>query len=239
MYSVLNQLDIEYIDEYTPKWAGKFRYDVYIPSINCIIENHGKQHYEERLSWLGKTIEEIQEIDEYKKETAILNGIQHYIVIDCRESSVQWIKDNIIKSELPSLLKFNESDIDWVECGEFATRNFIKDIADLWNNGMSVGEISKKINKTVNMASIHLYRAAESGWCDYSREASLKRQYDNMKNGKSPVAKSVRCIETRVVYCSQTEASRQTGISISSIGECCRGKQKTAGGYRWEFVERR
>ena len=51
--------------------------------------------------------------------------------------------------------------------------------------------------------------------------------------GKSPV----RCIETEVVYLSQSEASRQTGIAASSISACCRGKRKTAGGFHWETVQ--
>ena len=32
-----------------------------------------------------------------------------------------------------------------------------------------------------------------------------------------------------------TEASNETGISRDSIGCCCNGKSKTAGGYIWKF----
>ena len=49
--------------------------------------------------------------------------------------------------------------------------------------------------------------------------------------------KKVRCIETGIVYSSISEASRQTGINIGSISQCCNGKQKTAGGFHWEFVD--
>lgn len=31
------------------------------------------------------------------------------------------------------------------------------------------------------------------------------------------------------------EASRNTGVDFSSIAKCCRGKYKTAGGFRWRF----
>lgn len=54
---------------------------------------------------------------------------------------------------------------------------------------------------------------------------------------KKKMSKQVRCIETGIVYYSQTEASRQTGINSSSISNACTGKYKTAGGYHWEFVE--
>ena len=46
--------------------------------------------------------------------------------------------------------------------------------------------------------------------------------------------KSVRCIETGVVYESINEAIKQIGIK--GVSNACRGKKKTAGGYHWEFV---
>lgn len=36
-------------------------------------------------------------------------------------------------------------------------------------------------------------------------------------------------------YKSAHEADRQTGISYRTINRCCLGKQKTAGGFRWEY----
>ena len=48
--------------------------------------------------------------------------------------------------------------------------------------------------------------------------------------------KKVRCIETGVIYENISDAARQTGICRESIGKCCNGKMKTAGGYHWEYV---
>lgn len=39
------------------------------------------------------------------------------------------------------------------------------------------------------------------------------------------------------VYCSETEAARQTGISIKNISRVLCGRGKTAGGYKWKFHE--
>ena len=36
-------------------------------------------------------------------------------------------------------------------------------------------------------------------------------------------------------YPSISEGSRQTGVSLTSISNCCLGKQKTAGGFIWQF----
>lgn len=38
-------------------------------------------------------------------------------------------------------------------------------------------------------------------------------------------------------FSSATEAQRQTGIPQSSISRCCNNLQKTAGGYRWQFIQ--
>ena len=48
----------------------------------------------------GRTLEEEQENDELKKSLAIKNGIKDYLVIDCRESEMEFIKSNILKSQL-------------------------------------------------------------------------------------------------------------------------------------------
>lgn len=47
----------------------------------------------------------------------------------------------------------------------------------------------------------------------------------------------VKCVETNIVYCSATSASKETGINGRNINDACRGKQNTAGGYHWEFVD--
>lgn len=48
--------------------------------------------------------------------------------------------------------------------------------------------------------------------------------------------KAVRCVETGTVYMSLKDASEKTGISRSCITSCCKGKQKTAGKYHWEYI---
>ena len=52
---------------------------------------------------------------------------------------------------------------------------------------------------------------------------------------KGKTTKKIKCIETDTVYCSMAEASQETGVNSNAISHCCRGKQKTAGGYHWEY----
>lgn len=50
-------------------------------------------------------------------------------------------------------------------------------------------------------------------------------------------SKPVRCIETDVVYYGASKASELTGVDKTGIRRCCIGKQKTSGGYHWEFAK--
>lgn len=49
--------------------------------------------------------------------------------------------------------------------------------------------------------------------------------------------KKVINVETQNIYISVREAARKTGINVTGIYNCCAGKNKTAGGYHWKFVD--
>ena len=49
----------------------------------------------------------------------------------------------------------------------------------------------------------------------------------------------VRCIETGIIYDSLADAERKTGIFKSSIYRVCKGWQKTAGKFTWEYVNKK
>ncbi len=48
----------------------------------------------------------------------------------------------------------------------------------------------------------------------------------------------VRCIDTGAVYDTIREASIECRIGEDAISQCCRKRQKTAGGLLWEYCER-
>lgn len=68
-------------------------------------------------------------------------------------------------------------------------------------------------------------RSANLEWQKKVREANQKR------------CKLVICVETKIVYNSLTEAAVAVNLRTSTpICLCCGGKQKTAGGYHWEYA---
>lgn len=64
--------------------------------------------------------------------------------------------------------------------------------------------------------------------------------YENYIIGKEQECQDKRfrkviCIETNIIYKSIVNASINTGIHKDGIIQCCKGKQKTSGGYHWEY----
>lgn len=67
-----------------------------------------------------------------------------------------------------------------------------------------------------------------------------KKSADAIENNrKAQHRKPVLCIETNKYYDSLASMEKETGILAETVSRCCRGKQKTASGYHWKFVEDR
>lgn len=168
MFNILQQLCVDFkpqLNKFNLKWCKKYKYDFYIPSFNCIIETHGLQHYNES-SWGARTLKEEKENDKLKQELALKNGVENYIVIDCRKSDLEFIKNNILNSNLSILLDFNQ--IDWLKCHEYACGSLVKVICDMWNKDIqNISEISRRMKLSRNTIMDHLKQGAKLGLCNY------------------------------------------------------------------------
>ena len=71
-------------------------------------------------------------------------------------------------------------------------------------------------------------------WCtnEYNHNYGTR----NERVGKS-LSKKVICITTGEIFNSMREACRKYNIHTGSMTECCQGKRKTAGGYKWEYFK--
>ena len=153
MINILKQLNVEFITQLSKsnfKWCQGYRYDFYIPSLNMIIETHGSQHYERGFESCGgraRTLEEEQKNDKEKKELALNNNIKSYIVVNCRCSSFDWLKENIIK-ELTNY--FNLSNIDWNLVWENSLKSLVWEVEKLVKEGKSNEQIANILNINKN-----------------------------------------------------------------------------------------
>jgi hypothetical protein len=88
--------------QYSPKWLGRQRIDIFVVEINLAIEYNGKQHYYP-IDFFGgeKGLKEIQLRDNVKKEKCLKNGVD---LIEVRydeniHNSFQYLK-NLIETRL-------------------------------------------------------------------------------------------------------------------------------------------
>ena len=63
-----------------------------------------------------------------------------------------------------------------------------------------------------------------------------KRKISQSRKGHISFSKSVYCHEKDKLYNSIKEAASELNVDASSIGKCCKGKQKSAKGYHFSFV---
>ena len=199
--SMLSQLRIKFqvqLSNITFNWCNKYRYDFYLPEYNCIIETHGIQHY--KYTGLNRTLEEEQENDKIKRELALNNSIKNYIVLDCRESDMKWIKNSVLNSKLNELLDL--SNIDWNKCEEFALGNLVKEICEYWNNKkdwettQTIAEDNEWGISARGTIRDYLKKGTKYGWCNYdAKEEKVKnaikmskstsKQVEILKDGES------------------------------------------------------
>ena len=119
----------------------------------------------------------------------------------------------------------NVNNLRWATAKE----NMNNELTKKHNSESSKGRIiSEETKKKISEA-----QKGDKHW-NYGNTWDEEVKKQNMLS--QPTRKIIRCIETNIIYDSIAEVSRKTGINTTSIGDCVKGKQKTAGGYHWEVV---
>ncbi|EKS4345126.1 hypothetical protein QB607_003130 [Clostridium botulinum] len=247
IYELLQQLNIEVITQLnktTFSWCNNKIYDFYIPSLNIIIETHGLQHYEKQSkhSTFNIILKDEQENDKLKEQLAKENRIKHYIVIDCRESELEFIKNNILKSKLNEL--FDLSKIDWNKCEEYALKNIIKEVCDYWNkSNETTTTLSKKFNISKKTIKEYLKKGNKLGWCEYNPKEEMRKSAIKCNRNK---CKQIEIINKNgdilgiFESCNDLERKSEElfGIKLNNnnISAVCRGEQKTHKGFIFKYI---
>ena len=225
-------------------WIGGYRYDFYIPSLNMIIETHGMQHYED-CAW--SKVKDVQENDRIKYELALQNGIKDgdYIVIDCRYSDKEWVKNNILSSKLNELFDL-EKRINWSKCEEFALSNIVKEVCEYWSRKED-WETTTTLVKVFGLSKFaitnYLKKGAVLGWCEYdTKEEMIKNAKLRSKSNSKRVAMYDLDGNFIAEYPSTKELVEKMlkgGIKLDfrNISLVCNGKRKMHKGYIFKYIE--
>ena len=213
MSNILKQLGIKYETHYRPDWSktveikednslnGMKEYDFtfIIDNVQYIIETHGEQHYRggfERKN--GRTLEQEQINDYYKKLIAIEKGMikkENYIVLDCRKSNIEYIKNSIINSPLRFILEIDS--INWEKIAKDSEKTLVKEVCDYWNKNygeLGTLEIGEYFN--IHRATIirYLKKGDKAGFLIVpynAREEGSKVMTKKMSGEKNPSATSI------------------------------------------------
>lgn len=245
MCYALIQTGIKFETQKTFAWSKKIknedgdyencrRYDFYIPSINCIVENHGEQHYKDSFKHSKNgSLEYQKNNDELKERIARKNGIENYIIIDCRRSDPDFIKNNILLSNLSLFLDFDN--INWEKCHQYACSSYVKTACKLWSDGTNnTKQIARIMNIDFSTVIKYLKQGSRLGWCDYDSK-------EVMRNNGLIRRKSVIQLDLDGMIINRFEsiadASRYLNISEGNISSVCSGRTQKTGGFRWMYKE--
>lgn len=244
IFNMLEQLNCKFETEKSNfDWLeSNIRYDFYIEHYKCIIETHGEQHY--RYTGRGRSLKEEQENDNFKKEKAINNGIVNYIVLDCRNSNLEWVKKSIIDSNLQSLLDFKDGDVDWLKCHEFALGNLIKDVCYYKRENMeaTTTEIGCFFKLQKGTIARYLKKGSKLGWCEYNPKEEMIRVCKlNGKNGKKVEmfkdGNKIGEYKSIKELCDVFNEKNKEKLEPSLVSYVCTGKRKHHKGYTFKYLE--
>lgn len=170
--ALLDQLPIDGYDyEYQPDWAKPYYYDNHFAynGIEYILEMDGELHFKNQ-TLSQDTLEQTQARDRLKDELAAQHDI-HMIRIECMKSEMDYIKSNILQSELNNI--FDLTNINWELCDQKAQKNILKEACRLYMSHLyTLKEIGKILQVHPSTISKYLSKGAKFGWSDYIPQKS-------------------------------------------------------------------
>ena len=123
------------------------------------------------------------------------------------------------------------------ELSTWLYKNNFKELFENWKASSFNTKLSPSVDRLDDYKPYTFSNMRLVTWC-----VNKKKSYKDMKNGvnnkQSRSVNQINKITGEIInnFHSQREASRQTGISQGNINSCCKGKSKSAGGFKWEYI---
>lgn len=253
MFNILEQLNINFTTEYSPKWCKyEFKnrikqgsYDFYIPSMNLIVEMDGGWHNNDNTI-SKQTTEESINIDNIKDSLANQHDIE-VIRINCDYKDIclrfEYIKDSILNSKLNELFGLNI--VDWISCERYSYKNIMLEVCEYWNKKKEY-ETSNSLTKYFPLRKVtiqkYLKQGSKIGLCNYNPKNEMIK---NGKNNGKANGKQIEIFKDGIslgVFESAPELERQSeklfGVKLNSknISAVCNGKRNHHKGFTFSFT---
>ena len=228
MALVVEALGLNYELEYVVEGYSQYRFDIYLPDYKQAMENDGGQHYaylddklKDKKIWNNKTGMEIHYID-LGKESVLMNEGLGLIVVDCRESNIDYIRNSV--ENHPFFQQFDLSNINWEEIDIQTQKSKKIEVCRYWKEQK---EVNKDLTPSIVAEIFNIDKTTivrwltwgnESGLCTYSGE-------DERKTNTRRQSKFVYLVKPDGTKwydeaMSQSELARLTGIDRHTIGYC-------------------
>ncbi len=219
MFAILQSLDIDFQDEYSPEFIQPMKYDFYfiIGQQQVIVEMDGGFHNRDN-KMRNLSLEDVRAIDDHKTQMVIANGID-LIRIDCDYKRIdfryQFIKDNILKSRLSQYLSLDAVDFD--ECNNIAITPEVQLICTEWNSGThDMGQLRKMFHITQVTLSKYLRAGEDAGICTYNHTEYKDRiNKQNAQRARDVSREPVLCLNTNEIFSSGRRAKQKYGGDFS------------------------
>lgn len=236
------------IYQYRSVWLEGQSLDMYIPELSMGIEYQGLQHYEAVDVFGGvEGLQNAKRRDEIKREKCKENGVK----------LVEWnYKTGITDINFIEILNDLHIEVPQKKQAEFVfEKEDSKMEVEKWAiyqyalNGEFIAEFSN-ISEAAEKSGIREFNIQRA--CRGFRSTAGGYQWKRVElpcthNGIEPIVEKKASGEARKIiqfsldgtyirlYESISAAVRQTGINSKSIRDAANGKQKQAGGYKWEY----
>ena len=227
MRDILEQLNINYISQYSPEWAGKMMYDFYfkLNDIDYIVEMDGSFHYEDNKMNNFDVVYN----DKIKDRLAIEHNIK-LIRINCNYIDIrnrfEYIKNSIVNSDIANILDL--SVINFSHCDIESQSSLVTKAGQLWDSGIyDLSKISEILHVSENTVRGYLKTSEKyqmSTFCDKDYSNFVKEIGYKIVSIKA--SKPIRCLTTGEIYYKQADAVDLYGVGVSM---CINGRRKSAG----------
>ena len=175
-FEMLKQLEVQNLErEYSPQWIKPKRFDFYFEynNIKYILEmdggiGHGNFIYGTNEKDVNGLL-----IDNKKDQLAKEHGII-VIRIDCKISTIEYIKKSINNSQLTNI--FDLKKINWEKCEKYARTNLIKEVCSEYESDLFISgeELAEKYSLDYRSILSYLSIGKRLGWINSKKNDKIR-----------------------------------------------------------------